>query len=136
MMIIWFVKSLLLLLFVFSSMPLSFADSDVSATATTNEHLLHVDEQIMITADIKNGQDVIQPFAYLTQVKNDDQVVLSLSWLTGSLSPRQSFSPAQSWIPTETGVYTIEVFVWESIDNPEALSPPLSMTVTVVDNNS
>jgi len=53
------------------------------------------------------------------------------------LSPRrQSFSPAQSWIPNESGNYHIQVFVWESIDNPEALSPPLSMTVKVSDRKS
>ena len=72
----------------------------------------------MIMADISNNQDVSQDFAYLTQVTNDEGVVISLSWLTGSLSPRQSFSPAQSWIPTESGIFHIKVFVWESIDNP------------------
>ncbi|PIW34489.1 MAG: hypothetical protein COW26_07020 [Nitrosopumilales archaeon CG15_BIG_FIL_POST_REV_8_21_14_020_33_23] len=87
----------------------------------------------MITADVTNSQNTQQPFVYLTQVKNADNTVVSLSWLTGSLSPRQSFSPAQSWTSTETGLYTIEVFVWKSIDNPEALSAPLLMTVNVVD---
>ncbi len=106
--------------------------SQVSSDSKT--HL--VDEQIMIMADISNGQDVPQEFAYLTQVKNDENVVISLSWLTGSLSPRQSFSPAQSWTPSESGVYHIQIFVWESIDNPEALSPPLSMTVNVLERQS
>ena len=95
-----------------------------------------VDEQIMIMADISNSQDTQQEFAYLTQVTNDENVVISLSWLTGSLSPRQSFSPAQSWIPTESGLYVIEIFVWESINNPVALSPPLSMTVNVHERQS
>ena len=54
-----------------------------------------VDEQIMIMTDISNNQDVQQNFAYITPVKNDDGVVISLSWLTGSLSPRPTFSPAQ-----------------------------------------
>jgi len=101
-------------------------------TEVASEKKQHiVDEQIMIVTDISNGQDVQQNFAYITQVTNDENVVISLSWLTGSLSPRQSFSPAQSWIPTEPGLYTIQIFVWESITNPEALSPPLSMTVNV-----
>ena len=101
-------------------------------TQVASEKKSHiVDEQIMIVTDISNGQDVQQNFAYITQVTNDENVVISLSWLTGSLSPRQSFSPAQSWTPTESGLYTIQIFVWESITNPEALSPPLSMTVNV-----
>ncbi|QUC65349.1 hypothetical protein NsoK4_03645 [Nitrosopumilus sp. K4] len=125
-------KIAIFLVFFLAGIGPAFAESDVVASISDSDSTLYVDRQIMITADVKNGQDVVQPFAYLTQVKNDEQVVISLSWLTGSLSPRQSFSPAQSWTPTEPGTYTIEVFVWESIDNPEALSSPLSMTVTVV----
>jgi len=103
----------------------------VTTQITSDEKFLVVDEQIMIMTDISNNQDVQQNFAYITQVKNDNGVVISLSWLTGSLSPRQTFSPAQSWIPTESGIFHIKIFVWEGIDNPDALSPPLSMTVSV-----
>ena len=110
----------------------SFAFADQVTTEIPLDAKIHyVDEQIMIMADITNNQDIPQNFAYLTQVRNDQDVVISLSWLTGSLSPKQSFSPAQSWTPNEPGVYHIQVFVWESIDNPEALSPPLAMTVYV-----
>jgi len=116
-------------------MGFAFAES-VSTQIVSQEKTLLVDEQIMIMTDISNNQDIQQNFAYLTQVKNDDQLVISLSWLTGSLSPRQMFSPAQSWTPTESGIYHIQIFVWESITNPEALSPPLSMTVNVSDHKS
>ena len=81
--------------------------------------------------DISNNQDVQQNFAYITQVKNDDGVVISLFWLTGSLTPRQTFSPAQPWISTESGISYIQIFIWRGIDNLDALSPPLSMTVNV-----
>jgi len=121
---------LLSLLFVVSGMGVAFADP-ITAQTSSEDKVHFVDEQIMIMADISNNQDTQQTFAYITQVRNDDNVVISLSWLTGSLSPRQSFSPAQSWIPSEPGVYHIQVYVWESIDNPSALSPPLSMIVNV-----
>ena len=65
----------------------------VTTKISSQEKIHFVDEQIMIMADISNNQDVQQNFAYITQVKNDNDVVISLSWLTGSLSPRQSFSP-------------------------------------------
>ena len=119
-------KFLILFLILFSTSGLAFAETD-------NIHTLIVGEQIMITADVVNSQNTQQPFVYITQVKNADNTVVSLSWLTGSLSPRQSFSPSQSWTSSETGLYKIEVFVWKSIDNPEALSAPLLMTVNVVD---
>ena len=119
--------SLLVLTFGMSS---AFGDP-ITAQTFSEDKIHFVDEQIMIMSDISNNQDTQQNFAYLTQVRNNDDVVISLSWLTGSLSPRQSFSPAQSWIPTESGTYHVQVFVWESIDNPSALSLPLSMTVNV-----
>jgi len=121
--------------FILTSMGYVFAEP-ITAQVSSQEKIHFVDEQIMIMADITNNQDVQQNFAYITQVKNDKDVVISLSWLTGSLSPRQSFSPAQSWIPKESGNYQIQVFVWESINNPEALSPPLSMIVNVRETNS
>jgi len=115
-------------------MNLVFADTDsVSSQLSSEPAILTVGNQIMITADVSNNQNTQQSFAYLTQVKDENQTVISLSWLTGSLSPRQSLSPAQSWTSTESGLYTIEIFVWKGIDNPEALSPPLSMTVKVID---
>jgi hypothetical protein len=127
----------LILVLLFSTTGLAFADTgDVSIQIPSDFHILTLGNQIMITADVSNSQNSQQPFAYLTQIKNEHQAVISLSWLTGSLSPRQSFSPAQSWTPTDSGLYTIEVFVWESVDNPEALSPPLSMTVKVVNPNT
>ncbi len=120
---------------IITSMGYVFAEP-ITAQVSSQEKIHFVNEQIMIMADISNNQDVQQNFAYITQVKNDKDVVISLSWLSGSLSPRQSFSPAQSWIPNESGNYYIQVFVWESIDNPEALSPPLSMTINVRETNS
>ena len=116
---------------------MGFAFAEPITTEVVSQEKTHlVDEQIMIMADISNNQDITQNFAYITQVRNDDGIVMSLSWLTGSLTPRQSFSPAQSWTPTESGIYHIQVFVWESVDNPEALSPPLSMTINVSEKMS
>ncbi|MDC0639228.1 hypothetical protein OAP30_07295, partial [Nitrosopumilus sp.] len=90
-----------------------------------------VDQQVQLTADLANGQDRDQSFAYLVQVQDGDGVTVSLAWITGSLSSGQSFSPALSWIPTESGSYTATAFVWESVDNPTALSPPVSTTISV-----
>ena len=90
-----------------------------------------VDQQVQITADLSSGQDKDQDFAYLIQIQNSDGVTVSLSWIAGSLSPDKQFSPSGSWTPTDAGTYTVTVFVWESIDNPTALSPSLTIDVSV-----
>jgi hypothetical protein len=93
---------------------------------------ISVDQQVQITSDLANGQDRAQAFAYLVQVQDDNGVTVSLAWITGSLTAGQSFSPALSWIPDAPGTYTATAFVWESVDNPTALSPPVKTTVNVI----
>jgi hypothetical protein len=92
---------------------------------------VQVDQQIQITSDLSNNQDRVQKFAYLVQIQDKNGVTVSLSWITGELTPGQQLSPAVSWIPTHLGDYTATIFVWESVDNPTALSPPVSTTVKV-----
>ena len=91
-----------------------------------------VDQQVQITADLTSGQDREQDFAYLVQIQNEDGVTVALSWITGTLGAGATFSPSQSWTPDATGSYTATIFVWESVSNPTALSPQLSITLDVV----
>jgi hypothetical protein len=90
-----------------------------------------VNKQVQVAADVSNGQDRDQSFAYLVQIKDQNGVVVQLSWLTGTLTPGQALNPSQSWTPTTPGGYTAEIFVWSSINNPDALSPPLLMNIAV-----
>ena len=94
--------------------------------------LINADQQIQITAKIENFQNRTQPFAYLLQIQNEDGVTVSLSWLAGLLEPKQSMIPSQVWTPFAPGNYNVQIFVWESVDNPNALSPPLSLEVKVI----
>lgn len=91
-----------------------------------------VNQQVQIAADVSNGQSADQAFAYLVQVQDGDGVTVSLAWITGSLTAGQSMSPALSWTPSASGSYTATVFVWESVDNPTALSPTTSVSIDVV----
>jgi len=92
---------------------------------------IEVGKQVQIAADLKNNQDFEQEFAYIVQVQDQNGITVSLAWITGVLTPAQSFSPSLSWTPNETGKYEATIFVWESIDNPSALSPTLSLRINV-----
>ena len=91
-----------------------------------------VDQQVLIKADITSGQDRDQDFAYLVQIQNEDEVTIALSWIAGTIGAGDTFSQSQSWTPDATGSYTATIFVWESVSNPTALSPQLSITIDVV----
>ncbi len=92
---------------------------------------ISVDTQIQLESDVTNGQDKTQEFAYLIQVQDENGVTVSLNWITGSLTEGQSLSPAVSWTPSEAGTYDVTAFVWESIENPTALSPTATIAITV-----
>ena len=113
----------------------SFANSlsadRYSVSVRQSEWETKVDKQIQIVADLTNNQYKDQSFAYLVQIKDVNGVTVSLSWITGLLSAGQTMSPAQSWTPSVEGTYTAEIFVWASIDNPDALSAPLSIKINV-----
>ncbi|MGQ0637900.1 MAG: hypothetical protein ACT4N1_00855 [Nitrososphaerota archaeon] len=125
-----------LVLFSLLSLPqIHFVDAEPEKynVSVTSAREVLVDHQVQITADLTNNQKREQPFAYLIQIQNEDGVTISLSWITGSLASGQSMSPSQSWTPTETGRYNAQIFVWESVDNPDALSAPLTITINVVE---
>ena len=90
-----------------------------------------VDQQILLASDIANDQNHNQNFVWIAQVTDKDKKTQALSWINGTLDAQSSFSPTTSWIPTIAGDYRVVFFVWESIANPTALSPPIELDFTV-----
>jgi len=89
-------------------------------------------EQVLIESEVVNMQSRKQQFAYIVQVKDSNGVTVSLSWLTAELPANDSLRVSQSWLPLTAGQYTIEIFVWENIDKPTALSPARTKNVQVL----
>ena len=69
----------------------------------------------MLFSKVKNTIDFSQEFAYIVQIKDEDNNVISLSWVTGETMPLQELGMSVSWMPQEPGKYSIERFVWNSI---------------------
>ena len=120
------------IMLVFSMVQPGYSQVNSGATLENGTWHTKVGKQVSITTDVTNGQDRAQPFAYIVQIQNQDGVVYSLSWITGTLDAGQSLSPSQSWTPTAPGTYTAQIFVWTSVNNPDALSPPLAMKIIVL----
>ena len=122
-----------------------FGGSLQSAPATQSEiqdkqgvelNYVLVNQQVLITADVVNALDHQLAFAYIIQIQDETGTVLSLAWLTGSLSPNQSLSPALSWTPEHPGTYHATIFIWEGINNPTALSPTLDLEIDVRESDA
>ena len=87
--------------------------------------------QIQIVGKITNPQDYAQNFVYLFQVKDNANSVVHLSWIQSQISPTQTLELSQSWVPTNPGHYSVESFVWKSIEDPIILSHAISTSVVV-----
>ncbi len=108
------------------SMPIIFSDSMGNQISTVSAN-----EQIQIVGKIINPQNYKQKFVYLFQVKDENNFVVSLSWIQGEISANQNLDISQSWIPQQTGNYSIETYAWNSLTNAAPLSTSLSTSVFV-----
>ncbi|MBI2126631.1 MAG: hypothetical protein HYU02_04880, partial [Thaumarchaeota archaeon] len=107
--------------------------ADVPATVDANGNLLttiRAGDLVAVRAKITNNDTVSHTLTYFVQVKDANGVVVNLAFIQDiTLGVGTSTSPALIWIPSRAGTYTVEVFVWESIANPIALSPAQKITV-------
>jgi hypothetical protein len=94
---------------------------------------IFVGQQVLVQADVRNNLQEKQPFSYLVLINDADGFTVSLSWITGTLPPSETLSAAQSWIPDNAGRFTVKVFVWKSVAEPEPLGKSLETTVTVTE---
>ncbi len=82
-------------------------------------------DQLQIVGAVHNNQEYEQDFVFIIQIKETDGAIVSLSWIRGQLSPNQDLEVSQSWSATKSGNYSIETFVWSSLNNPLPLSDTL-----------
>ena len=94
---------------------------------------INVDQQVQISSDVINNQEKSQKIAYLVQVKNEKDFVVSIGWVVGvELNPHQKFEQSLSWIPKESGKFTAEIFVWEGFPvNHKALTEYTTLQINV-----
>jgi len=79
---------------------------------------------IKVKSEVTNNTPDTLTLAYIVQIKDSDGVTVQISWMDGiKIAPKEKVQAAQSWIPEEAGEYLVEIFVWESIANPDPMSP-------------
>ena len=85
----------------------------------------------MIFSNIKNELDYSQEFTYIVQIKNENNDVVSLSWVSGEVRPSQELGMSISWMPQELGKYSIDRFVWNSIKGIIPLTDVVSTEILI-----
>ncbi|MEM2430276.1 MAG: hypothetical protein QW779_07095, partial [Nitrososphaerales archaeon] len=91
-----------------------------------------VGQLTVVRAKVTNKDVIAHTFTYIIQIKDAAGVVVHIAWIQDiTLAAGTSATPGITWVPTAAGSYTIEVYIWESLEKPIALSPVFSTTVTV-----
>ena len=75
-----------------------------------------------IALGLKNLQNIEQDYLYLLQIQDKTGDIVSLSWVSGTLDPQQTFESALTWIPKASGTYFAKILIWDSTTNAEPLT--------------
>ena len=86
---------------------------------------------IYISATIKNNQDKDQKYAFLAQIKEEDNITLLIGVQSGILKANDSKVDFIKWIPEFGGNFLLSTYVRVDADDPSALCPPLDKEITV-----
>jgi hypothetical protein len=82
---------------------------------------------------IKNTQRTVQQYTVIVQVIDENGVARYVDWQSGSLARGQSVDISSNWTPEDGGRYTVQVFIWDKIDKPLAISKVAIMKLSVSD---
>ena len=92
---------------------------------------INSDDEFEIGADLTNIQKNSQKYVFIVKITNDSGVPISFTWVEGELSSNQKYRPTLPWKPRASGMYTVTIFVWETLHNQIALSLPTKFDVIV-----
>jgi len=106
-------------------------NSDILAQNGELIERLDVGKTGMIFSNVKNVIDYSQEFIYIVQIKNEENNVVFLSWVTGEVRSSQELGMSISWMPQEPGKYSIDRFVWNSIKESIPLTDTVSTEILI-----
>jgi len=90
-------------------------------------------KMLLVQANITNEDAVEHSFVFLAQVKDENGVVIHLAGSGGTIAAGAAMTPFVSWTPPAAGTYTVEVYVWKSLPEPEPLSLVATYTFVVLE---
>ena len=87
---------------------------------------------VVIQCKMMNLESITHNYTFIVQVKDENGVIVSFSFITGKIHSGDSMTPGVSWTPANVGNYSIEVYVWESFISMKPLAKMQSTTTTVM----
>lgn len=86
---------------------------------------------LQIMTELGNPNDEYFTVSQLVQIKNAEGHIEKIFLATNNLPPKHSTQSFQSWTPKHSGMYTIEVFVWDGLTYAIPLAKSQTLKVIV-----
>lgn len=98
--------------------------TELSVLNENNRSVKSVDvgDPVLFRINVTNNIPERQQYMYILQIKDQNDFVVSLSWVIDFLDARESDSAAIAWVPLEEGSYEAETFVWKNLEEAVPLS--------------
>jgi len=75
-------------------------------------------QPVVVQTKVSNNLNKQQPFLYILQVKDSEGFTVMLTWIKGSMNASADLDAGISWAPEDSGKYSVDVFVWKSLEDP------------------
>lgn len=95
----------------------------------------NVNERVFIQSNLTSSFNA-QSFMHIIKVTDNEGVTVHLSWVASKLNKDESTVLTQSWIPDRVGLYIIERFVWDSLEDPAALGSTQTAELVVTSDKA
>lgn len=100
------------------------AEPTLEMSEMLHKYTIQAGKLIKVKSEVANNTPGTLTFAYIVQIKDSNNVTVQLSWMDGiKVAPKEKIEAMQSWVPEKPGEYTVDIFVWQSIANPDPMSP-------------
>ncbi len=139
---VWTILSLILIMTVIisptkvSSSGLSVVNFFIADRNGLQSASAYVNQEIMVKTQFKNdGADEMR-FTHIILISDADGSTVKIAWAESKIPTGQTITNSFSWIPEETGTYTVQAFAWESLSTAVPLiKSPIPITVNVVEGS-
>ncbi|MEX0764050.1 MAG: peptidase [Nitrosopumilaceae archaeon] len=81
-----------------------------------------VGQKLNFVTEISNKDQQSQSYSYIIQVRDENNSVVDLRWISGKVDPTKTNTVTIPWEPILPGDYTVEIFVWDGIDSATPLA--------------
>ncbi|RDJ30992.1 MAG: hypothetical protein DWQ18_04665 [Crenarchaeota archaeon] len=84
-----------------------------------------INQKIIISSTFFSTQATDQKFVHVIQITDSNKNIIEQFFKSGVISPKEHKSLTTEWKPEKSGLFTLTVYVWESLENPVALCTPI-----------